>query len=154
MTEVLIMFGLVPFRGGNVERRRDPWDMNSIFESFFKDSLFPAFYSNSGQMRVDIKENEHNYIVEAELPGIKKDEINVDIDENVLTISVKRNEETKEEKENYIRRERQFSSMTRSFAVENIVPEKATAKFENGILSINLPKKEEKGYKRNKINIE
>jgi HSP20 family protein len=71
-----------------------------------------------------------------------------------LTISVKSNEETKEEQENYIRRERRSSSMTRSFAVENIVPEKATAKFENGILSINLPKKDEKCHKRNKINIE
>lgn len=148
------MFNLVPFRGGNVERRRDPWDMNSIFEGFFKDSLLPAFFSNSGQMRVDIKENEHNYIVEAELPGVKKDEINLDIDENVLTISVKRNEETNEGQDNYIRRERYFSSMTRSFAVDNVIPEKATAKFENGILSIDLPKREEKSHKHNRIDIQ
>ena len=48
------MFGMVPFRGGNVARRKDPWDMGSVFESFFKDSLFPTLFSNNGLMKVDI----------------------------------------------------------------------------------------------------
>lgn len=148
------MFGLVPFRGGNVSRRRDMWDMDNIFESFFKDSMFPSFYANSGQMRVDIREDEKNYVVEAELPGVKKEEINLEVDENVLTIAVNRKEEVNEEQEKYIRRERRCSSMTRSFAVDNIRPDQATAKFENGILVIDLPKKEETVTTNKRIEIE
>ncbi|MEL7564259.1 MAG: Hsp20/alpha crystallin family protein [Dehalobacterium sp.] len=148
------MFSLVPFRSGNVDRRKNPWDMNSIFEDFFKDSMFPTLFENSGQMKVDIRENAENFVVDTEIPGAKKDEINLEIDENMLTISVNRSEEVNDEKENYIRRERRSSSMTRSFAVENIIPDKATAQFENGVLTITLPKREEFTRKSRKINID
>ena len=115
---------------------------------------FSSFYANSGQMRVDIREDEKNYVVEAELPGVKKEEINLEVDENVLTIAVNRKEEVNEEQEKYIRRERRCSSMTRSFAVDNIRPDQATAKFENGILVIDLPKKEETVTTNKRIEIE
>lgn len=145
------MFGLVPFRGRNIVRK-DPWNLDSIFEDFFNESMFPVF-GNQRQMKVDIREDEKNYIIEAELPGCDKDEINLEVDENVLTISVNRNEEINEEQKNYIRKERYSSSMTRSFAVDNIVPEKTTAKFENGVLTVTLPKKEETVVKSRRIDI-
>jgi HSP20 family protein len=148
------MFNLVPFRSGGVERRdRDLFDIDSIFENFFHDTMFPAFYANSGQMKVDIKETEKAYVVEAEIPGVQKDEINLEIEQDRLTISVNKNEEINEEKENYIRKERRSSAMTRSFTVDNIIPEQANAKYENGVLAITLPKKETVVSKTKKIEI-
>ena len=146
------MFSLVPFRNRGLARREDPWDIDSIFENFFNDSLFPAF--GNAQMKVDIQETPKEFIFEAEIPGANKDEINLEVDDNRLTISVNRKEEINEKRENYIRRERRSSSMARSFAVENILPEKATAKYENGILTIVLPKKEETNPRYRKIDIQ
>ncbi|HHV65168.1 MAG TPA: Hsp20/alpha crystallin family protein [Peptococcaceae bacterium] len=148
------MFSLVPFRKRGLSRQRDFWDMDSIFDSFFNDAMFPVYFAPSGQMKVDIKENEKEYILEAEIPGAKRDEINLEIDESRLTISVDRNEEINEEQDNYIRKERRTCSMSRSFAVENILPEKATAKFENGVLTIVLPKKDATVSKYRRIEIQ
>lgn len=145
---------MVPFRSGGTEKRRDSWDLESLFDGYFKDSVFPSFFSNSGQMRVDIKDSEKDYVVEAEIPGAKKEDITLEIDDQRLTIAINRKEEIKEEKENYIRRERRTSSMTRSFALENVIADKAAAKFENGVLTVTLPKKEIIEVKKNKIEIE
>lgn len=136
------MFGLVPFRNGEVGRAKDLWDMDGIFESFFKDSVLPGFYANSSYMKVDIRENDKEYVLDAELPGISKQDIELDIDDNVLTISVNHQEEVKEENVRFIRKERRAASMKRSFALENVLPDQATAKFEDGVLTIRLPKKE------------
>ena len=148
------MFSLVPFRSGGIGRRRDSWDMDNIFENFFKDSMFPAFYANNSQMKVDIQENPQEFVIEAEIPGVMKEEINLEIDDNRLTISVNKKDEINEEKENYIRRERRTSSMVRTFAVENILPDKVSAKYENGVLTIILPKKVETAPKYKKVKIE
>lgn len=151
------MFGLTPYhqRNGSVDRRaREPFDLESVFEHFFQDTVFPSFYSNSSQMRVDIKETEKEFQLDAELPGAKKEDIHLELHADRLTILVKQDESTNEEKENYIRRERRVSSMQRSFAVENIRQEDVTAKFENGILSIKLPKNEGKAISQRKIDIQ
>jgi len=104
-------------------------------------------------MKVDIKENEKEFIVEAELPGITKEEVNIEIDEERLTISVQKNEQTDEEKDNYIRKERSFSTMTRSFAISNVETDNVNAKFENGILLITLPKKQQETIKGKQVEI-
>lgn len=145
------MFGLVPFKGRDV-LRRDPWNIDSFFEDFFNEPLFPVF-RNERQMKVDIREDEKNYILEAELPGVDKEDISLEVEENTLTISVNHNEEVNEEHKNYIRKERYRSSMVRSFAVNNIIPDQTTAKFENGVLTITLPKKEEKFAHKRRIDI-
>ncbi|KGP76175.1 heat-shock protein Hsp20, partial [Desulfosporosinus sp. Tol-M] len=105
------MFNLVPFvrRSSGIQKSNNLFDIEDIFENFFNDRFFPALYRNSYQMKVDIKENEKEFIVEAELPGITKEEVNIEIDEERLTISVQKNEQTDEEKDNYIRKERSFS---------------------------------------------
>ena len=86
------MFGLVPF-----DRRRNQlqnasaeraWDMDKLFENFFNDAIFPTFYNRSGFMRVDISENDKAYLLEAELPGIDREHVNIEVDDNILTISV------------------------------------------------------------------
>ncbi|MDK2823850.1 MAG: hypothetical protein PWQ67_1055 [Clostridia bacterium] len=137
------MFGLTPYNRRNSGVMRKPMDlfnMDSIFENFFNDFHFPTFYNNSGQMKVDIKNNEKEYIIEAELPGFNKEDIKVELNNDMLTISVERNEHISEERENYIRRERTYGSMSRSFYLENVKEDGITARFENGVLSITLPK--------------
>lgn len=131
----------------------DLFDIDRVFENFFNDTIFPAHYSNSGQMRVDIKENDKEYILEAEMPGVRKEDINIEIEDDRLTIRVKSDESTEEKQGNYLRKERRASSMARSFSIENLLAEKITAKHENGILTLTLPKKEETGGKRRKIDI-
>ncbi len=149
------MFNLVPFvrRSSGIQKSNNLFDIEDIFENFFNDRFFPALYRNSYQMKVDIKENEKEFIVEAELPGITKEEVNIEIDEERLTISVQKNEQTDEEKDNYIRKERSFSTMTRSFAISNVETDNVNAKFENGILLITLPKKQQETIKGKQVEI-
>ncbi len=150
------MYGLTPYRRRNnhiTRRNGDFFDMQDLFENFWNDSFFPTFFNNSRQMKVDIKENDEEYVVDAELPGVNKNEINLEIHDDILTIAVNHNEEVKEERTNYIRKERRTNSISRSFQLENIKNEDITAKFENGILSIRLPKKEPGRVKTKKIDI-
>lgn len=148
---------LVPYNKRNrdlSERSRDIFNMDNIFDSFFGESFMPAIFAGDTQIKVDIKENEKEYLVEADLPGVKKEEINVDLNDDRLTISVTRNEETNIEKENYIRKERKSGSYCRSFYVENVIEDQISAKFENGVLSMVLPKRESEANKKNSIEIQ
>lgn len=148
------MFGLTPYgKNQNLSRQHDPWDFGGFMEDFFKDSAFPAFYGGR-DIKVDIREDEKEYIVEAELPGANKDEINIDLHNDQLTISVQKNEQVNEEQNNYIRRERRSSSLSRSFYIENVMEENVNAKFENGLLTIVLPKREPGTEGRRKIQID
>ncbi|WP_053955508.1 Hsp20/alpha crystallin family protein [Inediibacterium massiliense] len=150
------MFGMTPFNRKNQMLRRnyDLFNMENFFEDFFTHSFFAPMNTTMGQMKVDIKEKENEYIVEAELPGVNKEEIHIDLKDDRLTISVEKNEVTNEEKENYIRKERKYGSMMRNFYIENVEPEKVAAQFNNGILSICLPKKEASQIKGKKIDIQ
>jgi HSP20 family protein len=152
----MMMFGINPYRrnSGIIKKNNDAFDIERFFESFFNDPFFPTFSSGGSQIKVDIKENDMEYIVEAELPGVSREEITVDLKDDRLTIAVERNEQINVEKENYIRRERKYGSMSRTFSVPNIIREKASAKFENGILSIILPKRDHTLPGSSKIQIE
>lgn len=150
------MFGMVPFNRRNmgaIRRPRDLFDVDTWFDSFFRDGFSPALYGFDGQMRVDIKENENDYVIEADLPGVDKNDIHVELRNDILTIGVQRNEITEEERKNYIRKERRSSSMSRSFRVENVRPEDIKARFENGVLSIILPKSESEKKNNYRIDI-
>ncbi|GAE87966.1 Hsp20/alpha crystallin family protein [Acetivibrio straminisolvens] len=138
------MFGIVPFgrRGMGVQRRNvDLFDIDSFFDDFFNSGFFPAFYG-SNQMKVDISENDKEYILEADMPGIDKENINIEVNGDVLTISAKWDEQTEVKKDNYLRKERRASSMSRSFTLENVDSDRITAKHERGVLTLILPKKE------------
>ncbi|QXM05133.1 Hsp20/alpha crystallin family protein [Crassaminicella indica] len=150
------MFGMIPFNRRNQLQRRsnDLFGVGSFFDEFFNDSWFMPMSMQNSQMKVDIKENEKEYFLEAELPGVNKEDINIDLRDDYLTISVKSNEVIHEERENYIRKERRYGSMSRSFYVDNIEHEGVEAKFENGILTIKLPKKEIKEVKSRRIDIQ
>ncbi|HSH35457.1 Hsp20/alpha crystallin family protein [Schnuerera sp.] len=147
------MFGITPFRG--IPRslsRRWGWDFDKIFDTILEEFDDKTF--SYDPMKVDIKERDKEYVLEAELPGTNKDNINLEIRDDILTISVEREEEFNEERENYIRRERRFGSFKRSFYVDDVDQEKVKAKFENGILKVRLPKKEGTSSKKNRIPIE
>jgi HSP20 family protein len=136
------MFGIVPFRNNKIQDRGNFFDVGSLFNDFFDDSVMGFTGLNS--IKADVKETEKEFIIDAEIPGAKKEDIKLDLRDDRLTISVEKTEETKEEKDNYIRRERRYGSSSRSFSVENVKHEDVTAKYENGILSIVLPKSEGK----------
>lgn len=91
---------------------------------------------------MDIKDEKDKYVIEAELPGAKKEDIKIDIDDGVLTLSAKVGNEKNEEKDNYVYRERRYGSVCRSFSLDNIDDEKIDAQYKDGILTIDLPKKE------------
>jgi HSP20 family protein len=148
------MFGITPYNRRNldVQRAKNIFDVESLFDSFFNDSISPSLNGFGSQMKVDIKENEKDYVIEAEMPGVNKDEINIEMRDDRLTIAVQKNEDSEEERDNYIRKERRTSSMSRSFYVADVKPEEIKAKFENGVLSITLPKSEGQ-KKQHKIDI-
>jgi HSP20 family protein len=92
---------------------------------------------------VNITENEKEFKIEMAAPGLERKDFKVEVDNGVLCISSEKEEESKEERMNYTRREYSYNSFSRSFALpDNSIPEKINAKYENGLLNITLPKKE------------
>ena len=122
-------------------RRRD----FDLFGDMFDDPFFTN--NDSKMMKTDIKENDNNFELEIDLPGFKKDDIKMSIDDGYLTINAKQ-EDNKDEKDKhgkYVRRERYFGECSRSFYVgDDIKGEDIKAKYKNGTLRVEIPKKEEK----------
>ena len=115
-----------------------------LFDNFMKD--FPFLYGKpaSHEMKTDVRETDSGYEVDIDLPGFKKDEINIQLDNGYLSISaakgLDKDEQDKEGK--YIRKERYAGSMSRSFYVGNaITQDDIKAKYESGILRLSVPKK-------------
>ena len=116
-----------------------------VFPELFRGVLQPmrASGADSLEIKVDVKESNGEYSVHAEMPGVKKEDINVQIDGNRVAISaeVKRESEQKEG-ERVLRSERYYGSVARSFTLASEVDEaKAVARFEDGVLKLTLPKK-------------
>ncbi len=127
-------------------------DFYNTMGDFFSD-VTPARILAYQDFKVDIKGTDKEYKVEAELPGVKKDEIALKLDEGRLTIAVQREERTEEQKENYIHKERKFGKMERSFSLSGAMEVGIKAKFEDGVLHITVPKVE-KNDKSLQIEIE
>ena len=114
------------------------WDREPEFES--QKTAIP-------RVLTDIQEDGDNFVLEADLPGFKKEDVKLDLDNGYLTISAQRNEELddKDNEGRYIRQERATGSCARSFYVgKELEPKDISAKFENGILTLHLPKAEAK----------
>ncbi|WP_027340575.1 Hsp20/alpha crystallin family protein [Halonatronum saccharophilum] len=134
------MFDLQPFF--NNRRSNSLWDGSSDLLGS-SSNLFDEFMnSNLSPFKVDIQEDNDKYLLEAELPGVKKEDIKLEVDDQYLNIMVSNSEEVEEKKDNYIRKERRAGSYSRSFRVGNIVEDKVEAEYNNGILEVILPKKE------------
>ena len=101
---------------------------------------------------VDLREEEGQYVLDVELPGMKKDDIDVHMENNVLTVSGERNFESDLKKENYQRVERAYGKFSRSFSLPTRVNAEGTgAAYKDGILEIAVPKAEESKPKKNAI---
>ena len=133
--------------------RRNNFD---LFDSFFGDDDFFTKKENH-IMKTDIKEKKDKYVIEMDLPGYNKDNIDIDLKDGYLTISAKVEENNEDDKdEKFVRRERFYGECTRSFYVgKEVSEEEIEAEFKNGTLKIDVPKKDE--YKKlpesKKINI-
>lgn len=104
---------------------------------------------------VDILDEGDRYVIEAELPGMKKEEVSIDIGEDSITIDAKRESEIEEKKEGYVRKERESMSFYRRVPLpDDADNEKASAKLENGLLTIALPKREKAQESKRKLEIE
>lgn len=124
---------------------------DSIFDSMFDDLFEKRWTANL--MKADIIEEEENYVIEMDIPGFKKEEIDIKYDEGYITITAKKDLSKKEDKRNFIQRERAYGEYSRSFYLGNVNEDNINAKFEDGILKIKCPK-EEKQINSKQISIE
>ncbi len=125
--------------------RNDPFD--DIFDDFMRPSkaVSSNFMTQSTVMKTDIKELDKAYQLDVELPGVKKENVTVELKDGALEIKVvsEVNNDEKDEKGKYLRRERFYGSCSRSFYVgEDVKEEDIKAKFDNGVLTITVPKVE------------
>lgn len=126
-----------------------------FFDDFFRD-LSPAFYvkplhgdplPSPSQIKIDVKENDAAYTVQAEVPGVPKEDIHVSLDGNVVTLRAEiKQEDSSQKDDKVLRSERYFGEVSRSFQLPvEIDTASASAKYDNGVLSLTLPKKRPAG---------
>ncbi|OHW61362.1 18 kDa heat shock protein [Andreesenia angusta] len=144
------MKNLMPFNKKSKELSTRFEDFYDLMEDFFSDSSIPKRVIGK-DFKMDVQDLEKEYVVEAELPGAKKEEVNVELRENRLKISFKKEEQLEDEGKNYIHKERRTSSMERSIYLPDSKAEGVSAKLENGVLTIKVQKETESS---NKVKIE
>lgn len=131
------MFGIIPIKNNQLNKFEESF--NDFVSDFFKDDFFDNV-SMDGDFKADIKETSNGYVVEAELPGVNKNDIKLDYKDKNLIISAVRNEVLENNDNNYIKQERHYGEFQRSFYVGNIDKNLIKAKFDNGVLDVYLPK--------------
>lgn len=141
------MFNIIPYRANNHMAHRENRGYfedfaNDFFRPFFADSF--GWMANQRLMKVDVRDEGDHFLLEADMPGLKKDDLKVEVSDGVLTISADydASSETKDEEDKYVYRERRCGSMSRAFNVEGIKEEEITAAFRDGVLRLTLPKRE------------
>ena len=132
------MFNMIPFRGRGRDRQMTNWDQG--FDRFF--DIFDT------SMSTDIVDKGDHYELACELPGLKKDDIKVSMDDRQLIITVDKKDERSEKKEDYVLQERRSYNYSRRFDLSGIDREKITGNYKDGVLKLKLPKleKEEPPY--------
>ena len=115
-------------------------DFAEMLDDFYSESLTPSRSLMRDTFKVDVEDAKKEYIIEADLPGVKKEEISLDINDGRLTISVNREEKEEKEGKNYVHRERRFCSMQRSIYLAEADTEGISAKLQDGVLNITVPK--------------
>ena len=129
----------------NELRVKDLFDLDPL-ESSFRSLLRPwrmEGVERSPQIKIDLSEHDDSYMVKAEIPGVRKEDIDVRIDRNQVTISAEVKREKEEKKDGRVlRSEREYGFASRSFALASDIDDaKADAKYANGVLELRLPKK-------------
>lgn len=126
-------FGLTPFETRTLD----------AFEDFFTNQRSRMVDQTLVKLKVDLEDRGEDFLLTADLPGFSKDEIHVEVDEDILTIEAERKEESQKEDKNYICKERRSHSFVRKFDVSGVKVSDISGKFENGVLELELPKKDE-----------
>jgi HSP20 family protein len=142
-----------PFR--NVAALQDR--INRIFDESFSRTadLNDDISMSAWKPSVDIYETDEAIILKAELPGIEKEDVSVEVKDNVLTLKGERTEEKEIKEKNYYRKERTFGTFNRAFNLQHrIQPDKIKARFKDGVLKIEIPKPEEEKPKQITVNVE
>src|SRR5437764_2175073 len=130
-------------------------EMNRLFGTFFDSSAG----GNGGRLRrwipaMDLVEESDHYVLRADLPGLNEDDVKVELEDNVLTISGERRSEHEDKKEGYYRIERASGSFSRSLTLpEGIDPDSVQASFEKGVLEVRIPKPEQRKPRRVAIGV-
>lgn len=136
---------------GGIRRRGDLFsemnrmqeEMNRYFDDFFGEHR-RGLAEGAWLPAVDVSEGENEFVVRAELPGMSQEDIDINVQENVLTLKGEKKQEQKEEKENFHRLERTYGSFSRSFTLPaGVKPEDIKATFKDGVLEVSMPKAEE-----------
>ena len=145
------MFEIMPFdrRSYSVSNYNPFRELQEMEKRFWGDSVSNSF-------RTDITETNDAYKLEADLPGFKKEDINIELDDTYLTIQAERKSETEEKDKtgSYVRRERSCGSFSRSFDVSGIDVSAIKASYQDGVLKLVLPKKEEIAPAARRLEIE
>lgn len=141
------MFGMIPYPMTLTHTRELP--------NLFSDEFTRAFFGNAPKtMKVDLKDDGDSYLLEAELPGMNKEDVRVEVEDGVLTISAETKSENEETQENtYLCRERTRVSAKRSFRLEGVREEEITGEYRDGVLRLTLPKETETHPARREIAI-
>ncbi|MCI5789284.1 MAG: Hsp20/alpha crystallin family protein [Tenericutes bacterium] len=126
--------------------------MDIMPRKFYLDDIFDEMMlpKKEQHMKCDIYEKDGNYHIEMDVPGFDKKDISIEANDGYLTITAEKNseDEEKNENKNYIRRERVYGKVERSFYLGDLDQDKIDAEFKNGILNIVVPKKEETSNKK------
>ena len=144
------MYKMIPYRRAH---------LSPMMPSLFNDPMMREFFNDSSNlptMNVDVHEEENEYVLEADLPGIKKEDIQIEVDGDTLTIQAQRRNESQEKDEEgrYVRCERSYGGFSRSFDISAIKADQIHAKYENGVLTLELPKKEPAAPTSRRLEIE
>jgi HSP20 family protein len=138
-----------PFRGANSLEQ-----INRLFNDVFERKGGEESSLTAWAPSVDIYENEHELVVKADLPEVDPKDLDIRVENNILTIRGERKFEKKVNEENYLRVERSYGSFARSFTLANTVNSEAIkADYQNGVLTLSIPKKEEAKPKQIKVNV-
>jgi HSP20 family protein len=129
---------------------------NKRMRDLFESNFITGFLNPNGHFgfKLDIKEYDSNYDFIVEVPGIKKEDITIQMENNLIHITVDKLDEIEEQPFNYVRKERKCGSMTRSFQVSEVNCDDITAHCHDGILRINLPKSQTNGDQTRTIMID
>jgi len=142
-------FGGIRRRGdvfGELTRMQE--EMNRFFDDFFGEQR-RGLAEGAWLPAVDVSETESELVVRAELPGMSHEDIEINVQDNVLTLKGEKKQEKKEEKENFHRLERSYGSFSRSFSLPaGVKPDDIKATFKDGVLQVTMPKAEEAKAKK------
>ena len=118
-------------------------DVDNVFDDFFNRNLFQPSDTQISP-RINVEENDNEWLISAELPGVAKEDVKVNFQDNVLTISGEKKFEKEDKNKNYHRVERSYGKFSRSLNINSsILAEKIDAGYKDGILTISMPKAEE-----------